>query len=293
MAPQTTVSKVLRFVGKSLHKGMHSTVTLNPAPPNTGIVFHHSSQTIPAIFENVSTNALSTTITSPYSPRRSISTVEHLLAALSAAAIDNVAIHVSAPELPIMDGSAAAFSNALTNSVVSVGHHKHVVVVKQTVRVHSADHLQRFASICPPEEETLSLHLDVSIDFGHRITAGAGGRQRLSLLLSEPLFRQNISRARTFSFIDDLYQLRQQGLVKGSSLDNALVFDVHGNVVNSEGLRYSDEPCRHKMLDCIGDLRLGGIICGRYRALRPGHELNIALLNKLYRNPNNYAVQYA
>lgn len=285
---QATLGKVLSFHGTGLHTSFPSTLTLHPAPAGTGIRFISRECSIPAVFENVSDSRLCTSLRSPSAPAVILSTVEHLLAALSAAGVDNVRSEVSGAEVPIMDGSAAPFASALFGNVTLLPDApRQRVVVKREVAVRMDDHSgERYALIRPHPENVLEcLRLDVT-------TAHRGlGTHRVSCEQTEEEFRTRIAQARTYCYRSDIERMRKQGLAKGGSLDNAVVLNDDGSVLNDDGWRFPDEVCRHKVLDCIGDLRLGGWFVGEFVAVRPGHSLNLQLLRALYRDPENYSLE--
>lgn len=278
----------MRFVSTSLHKGAPSVLTLRPAPTNTGITFRQGDVRIPAIFENVVDASLCTTLRAPSSTTATISSVEHLLAALSAAGVDNVEAHTSSSEVPTMDGSAWPFAVALRGRVITQDAAKRLTIVRKAVRVHSPDG-KAHASLWPLPG-LKSLALDV-MTFVNGMSPSQLGTQRVAFTLSEGAFLRHVARARTSWSRNELEKWRQKGMAQGGSMDNALVYEEGGRVLNSEGLRYGDEVCRHLVVDCIGDLRLGGVVLGVYRAVRPAHWLNVELLKKLYRDPDNYILE--
>ncbi len=209
----------------------------------------------------------------------SISTVEHLLAALSGLRIDNVLVEIDGPETPIMDGSAADFVRAIDSVgvVQQARSRRHLRIVKP-VRV---DHDGGVAEFLPAES---GFRLDVEIDF----KSPAIGRQRRVFDLDPTTFRREIARARTFGFVSDVQALWQAGYALGSSLENSVAIDSDA-VLNPEGLRYADEFVRHKALDAVGDLSLAGApIIGLYRTYRPGHKLNALALEALFERRSAY-----
>jgi UDP-3-O-[3-hydroxymyristoyl] N-acetylglucosamine deacetylase len=208
-----------------------------------------------------------------------ISTVEHLLAALSGLRIDNVLVEIDGPEAPIMDGSAADFVRAIDSVGViqQARSRRHLKIVKP-VRV---DHEGGFAEFLPAEG---GFRLDVEIDF----ESPAIGRQRRMFDLDPATFRREIARARTFGFVRDVQALWQAGYALGSSLENSVAIDGDA-ILNPEGLRYADEFVRHKALDAVGDLSLAGApIIGLYRTYRPGHKLNALALEALFARRSAY-----
>ena len=211
----------------------------------------------------------------------SVSTVEHLLAAVSGLQVDNVLIEIDGPETPIMDGSAADFVSAIDQAgvVQQSRPRRHLKVVKP-VRVEWGN---AFAEFLPFER---GFRLDVEIDFD----SPAIGRQRRVFAIDPATFRREIARARTFGFVNDVRKLWQAGFALGSSLENSVAID--GDIIlNPEGLRYADEFVRHKALDAIGDLSLAGApILGLYRTYRPGHKLNAMALGALFADRSAYEI---
>jgi len=210
----------------------------------------------------------------------SVGTVEHLLAALSGLQIDNALIEVDGPETPIMDGSAAAFVDAIDQAgVVQQSRPRRYLKVLKPVRVERDG---AYAEFSPADS---GFRLDVEIDFSSR----AIGRQRRIFNLDVPTFRREIARARTFGFVGDVQKLWQAGFALGSSLENSVAIDGD-EILNPEGLRYADEFVRHKALDAIGDLSLAGApILGLYRTYKPGHKLNAMALEALFKDRSAYA----
>jgi UDP-3-O-[3-hydroxymyristoyl] N-acetylglucosamine deacetylase len=215
------------------------------------------------------------------------STAEHILAALSAAEVDNAFIDVSSDEIPIMDGSALPFSKefAVPNTVIPIPQSQ-VKICRILRRVEVVNPDGRMVSIEPISSQSMpgepprnDLKITVDIDFGDRIQEGSGGRQRIEVWSKD--FARDLAGARTFCFIEDLEAMRARRLAMGGSLDNAVVYSG-GRALNAGGLRFADEAVRHKALDALGDLRLGGRLVGHYKGVRPGHALNHRLLQKLF-----------
>jgi UDP-3-O-[3-hydroxymyristoyl] N-acetylglucosamine deacetylase len=226
---------------------------------------------------NVTQTSLCTTIGD--AAGASISTVEHLLAALSGLRIDNVLVEIDGPETPIMDGSAVDFVRAIDSvGVVQQGRSRRYLKIVKPVRV---DHEGGFAEFLPAES---GFRLDVEIDFN----SPAIGRQRRVFDLDPATFRRDIARARTFGFVSDVQALWRAGYALGSSLENSVAIDGDA-ILNPEGLRYADEFVRHKALDAVGDLSLSGApIIGLYRTYRPGHKLNAMALDALFAHRSAY-----
>lgn len=265
-----------------MHSGLSCTLALHPASADTGLNFFHGGTTIAAVFENVVSTTLCTTLASPGNRFATLATVEHVLAALSAAGVDNVTLEASESELPIMDGSAGPFAIALAGNVEALDQPRRRIVIRRCVSVRNGAHT---AAISPREQGKQNLLLDVTTNF-----RGLGA-QRVHFELAEEPFRRHIARARTFCFRSDVERMRAAGLAKGRTPDNAVVMEDDGRVLTDGGWRFKDEVCRHKLLDCIGDLRLGGCLIGAFKTVGPGHTLNLQLLRKLYRDPANYSIE--
>lgn len=262
--------------GIGLHSGRNISLTLHPGASGTGIVFHRSdlNVSIPARYDLVSETRLCTGLTLPAEPTARIGTVEHVMAALAAAGVDDAVVELDGPEVPILDGSAAPFLFLIDCAGISehLGTRRTIEVLK-TIRV--ADANGAWAQLAPSTE--LALDAELTIDFGDT----AIGRQSLGLRISCDSFRAELANARTFTLAEEISRLRAAGLARGGSLDNAIVVD--GNmIVNPGGLRRPDEFVRHKLLDVLGDLALAGApIAGRFTGHRSGHALNNQLLRKL------------
>ncbi len=276
---QATLRSPIDCVGVGVHTGQRISMVLRPAAPDTGIIFRRSDLgiDIPARHDMVVDTRLCTVLGLPGRPEARVGTVEHVMAALSAAGIDNALIEIDGPEVPILDGSAEPFLFLLE----CAGRHeqpasRRVIEVLRTVRVTEGE---GFAELRPGRHSGLDMAL--SIDFA----APAIGRQALSLTLDATSFRRELARARTFGLAAEVEQLRAIGLARGGSLDNAVVVD-HARVLNPAGLRMPDEFVRHKLLDAVGDLALaGGMLSGRFVAHRTGHALNNRLLHALFADP--------
>lgn len=211
-----------------------------------------------------------------------ISTVEHLLSACAGLGLDNLLIELDGEEVPIMDGSAASFLFLIESAgIVEQDAPRQFVVIKKAVEVCEGDKLARL-------EPFFGFKLDFTIDFKHPAVDKTG--QRFIVDFAEHAYRVEIGRARTFGFAHEVEALREMGLARGGSLDNAIVLDEH-RILNNEELRYDDEFVRHKILDAIGDLYLiGHAIVGAYTAIKSGHALNNALLRKLLEDPSAYEI---
>lgn len=274
MIKQRTLKNVIRATGIGLHTGGKVYLTLRPAPVDSGIVFQRVDLdpvvTIPAKPENVSDTRLSTTIEQD---GVKISTVEHLMSAFAGLGIDNACVEVSAPEVPIMDGSAGPFVFLLQSAgILEQERLKQFIRIKKPLRVDDGGKWVKF-------EPFNGFKVSFAIDFDHPILQSS--TQVATVDFSTTSYVKEISRARTFGFMDDLEALRDDGLAQGGSFDNAIVMDKF-RILNDDGLRYKDEFVKHKVLDAIGDLYLlGHPLIGAFSAQKSGHALNNRLLRKL------------
>ncbi|QHB33071.1 UDP-3-O-acyl-N-acetylglucosamine deacetylase [Yersinia canariae] len=274
MMRQKTIQKAVQMCGVGLHSGRKVNMRLLPADSNTGIVFRRVDLSpvvdIPLCAKRVNDTVLATSIFNADGIR--VSTVEHLLSAISGLGIDNLVIEIDAPEIPIVDGSANPFTFMLLScaGLVKQKAAKKIFKIKEMVRVTDGD---KWAMLEPANY----LSLDFSIDFQHPIIVSSD--QRFSITLTPETYVSELSRARTFGFIKDIEYLQKKGLCLGASLDNAIGLDEY-RVVNEEGLRYRNEFVRHKILDAIGDLFVcGHSILGAFTAYKSGHALNNKLIN--------------
>lgn len=274
MIRQRTLKQIIRATGIGLHTGKKIYLTLRPAAVNTGIVFRRVDLNVPveirACPENVADTRLSTTL---MQDNVKISTVEHLLAAFAGLGIDNAYVDVSAPEVPIMDGSASPFVFLIQSAGVEQQNAaKRFIRVKRTVVVEDGD---KRASLEPFDGFKVSF----AIDFDH--PAFPKHTRFASVDFSSTSFIKEVSRARTFGFLRDLEMMRERELALGGSMDNAIVVDDY-RVLNEDGLRYEDEFVKHKILDAIGDLYLLGYsLIGAFSGCKSGHALNNKLLQAL------------
>ncbi len=278
---QQTLGNKATFSGIGLHSGKTITLTLRPAEAGTGVVFHRvdlsPAVSIEARAANVVSTRLSTTIGSG---QTSVSTIEHLMAALYSCGIDNAHIDINGPEVPIMDGSAAPFMAEIAKAgVKGCGKARKYLVVKKPVTVVDGD---KKISIIP------SRHYKISFDmqFAHPAVKS----QYKSMLFSQTGFADDYAAARTFGFLSEVETLKAHGLALGGSLENAVVIGDQG-VLNEEGLRFPDEFVRHKILDSVGDLALAGYrLFGHVKASKSGHELNHKLVTELLKHPDCFSL---
>ena len=271
---QTTLAKAVETKGIGLHTAVPVRISLLPAPPDTGYVFRCTDLgdfEIPATVESVAHCSYATTL---MRTGVMLSTVEHLLSALRGCGIDNAYIEVDNLEVPIMDGSAEAFAEMIENaSVVEQPLARRALMVRERVTVEAGN---RRISIEPAD----AYEIDCTIDFPHPLI----GVQHRSVILDNGSFARDIASARTFGFIEEVEALRRANLIRGGSLDNAIVLTKHG-MLNETGLRFPDEFVRHKILDIVGDLALLGMsLLGRVEAERSGHLLHASLMSSLLRN---------
>ena len=242
-------------------------LTLRPAPVNTGIVFRRTDLSpvveIPATATSVGDTMLSTTL---IKGDARVSTIEHLMAALSGLGIDNCYVELSAPEVPIMDGSAAPFVFLIQSAGIEEQKApKRFIRIKRPVTIKNGDKEVSFLPFA-------GFKMSFTIDFDHPVFRDRNSHAEIDF--SKTSFVKEVSRARTFGFMHEFEYLRSKGLVRGGSLDNAVVVDEY-RIVNEDGLRYEDEFVKHKILDAIGDIYLlGHSIIGEYRAHKSGHALN-------------------
>ncbi len=283
MLRQRTLKSLTSTTGVGLHTGQKIRMVLRPAQPDTGVVFRRVDldpiADIPARAESVGETRLSSCLVSGGAK---VYTVEHLMSALSGLGIDNVFVDLDGPEVPIMDGSAAPFAFLIQAAgIEEQSAPKRFVRIKKRVEVAEGD---KWASLEPFDGYRLSF----SIVFNHPVIEKSN--QSVSIDFAETSYLKEIARARTFGFMQDVEQLREDGLALGGGLDNAVVLDEY-RVLNAEGLRFSDEFIRHKVLDAIGDLYLiGKPILGAFSAHKSGHALNNRLLRELIARPDAWEV---
>jgi UDP-3-O-[3-hydroxymyristoyl] N-acetylglucosamine deacetylase len=272
---QTTLRSQATVTGVGVHSGLPVNLTIGPASIDAGFVFVRTGldgadREVQAVAESVTATEFATVLGDRNGPL--VSTAEHVLAALRGMGVDNATIEVDGPEVPIMDGSSAAFVAAIDQAgILTQSAARRFIQVLKPVQVTMGD---SFGELRP---NAAGFRAEVEIDFANPVI----GRQSYVLDLSPERFRREISRARTFGCMNDVARLWSAGFALGASFENSVVFDEE-RLLNVEGLRYSDECARHKVLDVVGDLALAGLpLLGAYRSVRGGHKLNHAVLTAL------------
>ncbi len=283
MLKQRTIKSLIKTTGIGLHSGKKVYLTLRPAGINQGIIFRRTDVVSPDIkvsAEAVVSTQLATTIASSEDPTVTISTVEHLMSALCGLGIDNIIVEVSAPEIPIMDGSAAPFVYLIQSAGIREQNEaKRFIKVKKPVVYRDGD---KEAKLLPYD----GFKLDFTINFDHPVLEKTTPRHVCDF--SSKHFIDEISRARTFGFMRDLETMRELNLALGGSMDNAIVVDDF-RILNPDGLRYKDEFVRHKVLDAVGDLfMLGHPIMGEFVGYKAGHMMNNMLIRELMKDSTAY-----
>jgi UDP-3-O-[3-hydroxymyristoyl] N-acetylglucosamine deacetylase len=284
-AKQTTLRDQIAVSGVGVHSGLPVTLTMHPADDDAGIVFQRVSadgsieREIRADVRAVTATEFATVLGDASGPL--CSTAEHVLAALRGLNVDNVVIEIDGPEVPIMDGSAAAFVDAIDQAGLTArALPRRYIEVLKPVRVSKDG---AFGELRPYKH---GFRVEAEIDFDHPLI----GKQALALDIGPDTFRREIARARTFGFMRDVAKLWGAGYALGATFDNTLVIS-EDRVLNPEGLRFADEFVRHKVLDAIGDLALAGQpLLAAYRTVRGGHKLNHAVLSALMADPTAWRV---
>ena len=281
MLQQRTLKSLTRAVGVGLHSGQRVELTLRPAPADTGIVFRRvdlpEPVEIPMTAEAVTDTRLASTVSTGGAK---VQTVEHLMSACAGIGIDNLAIDITADEVPILDGSASSFVFLLQSAGIALQNApRRFIRVLKPVEVREDEGANaKWARLEPYHGFKLSFE----IDFDHRVVDSTG--QRVEFDLGSGSYSRDIARARTFGFTREVEYMRSKGLALGGGLDNAIVMD-DTRVLNAGGLRYDDEFVKHKILDAMGDLYIvGRPLLAAYSAFRSGHALNNKLLRELLRN---------
>ncbi len=276
---QRTIRKRVTVEGIGLHTGEAASITFRPAPPNSGIHVVRGdlpgSPSISVAAEHVGATTMATTLRGA---AFSVSTVEHCFSSLAAFRIDNLIIELSGPEIPIGDGSARVFMDALLSAgLVDQDEPRRYCYITKPIFYGDGE---KHAYVVPYN----GLRITCTIDFTH----SSIGRQSYDLDINETTFARELSNARTFGFLKDVEAMRARGLARGGSLDNAVVLD-DGAVMNPDGLRYADEFVRHKMLDACGDLvTLGMPLMGHVVLYKAGHDVMNKLVKKIIESPDSY-----
>ena len=279
---QQTINKEISFSGIGLHSGKKADVVIKPSKESAGITFVRtdieSNNIVKAIWQNVSSTILSTTITNK--DKVSVSTIEHLMSALSGMHIDNATVNINGPEVPIMDGSSMPFVNLFEKAgIAKQNQPRKIVKIIEEVSVSKGDSCVK-----------ISPNKQFSIDFEIEFESNLINKQACQLQLLNGNYKSDISSARTFGFEKDVNELRANGFALGGSLDNAVVVGEN-NILNKEGLRFADEFVRHKILDSIGDLYLAGMpVQGYFCGKKSGHFLNIELLKKVLSDNTKFEI---
>ena len=281
MLNQRTIAKKFSVTGIGIHSGKKVTMTLHPAEADTGIQFQRTDiPNAPVLRANAETVGATENNTTIGAGQNAVHTVEHLLSAFYGFGIENVFCEINGPEVPIMDGSGASFVFLLKeNGITTLNKSKKFLIVLEKVRVEFDD---KWAEIEPSSK----LIIDSTIVFAHPTIK----TQNKVFEFSCENYINEIGRARTFGFVKDVDALKRKGLIKGGSLDNAIVLDDY-KVVNPEGLRFADEFIRHKILDTVGDIALMGYeIAGKITTYKSGHHVHNLLCRKLLATPSAFEI---
>ncbi len=274
MVKQRTLKNSVHATGVGLHTGERVTLTLSPAPANSGIVFRRVD-VVPVVVIRAEAHAVHDTRLSTCLEINGtrIATIEHLMSAFAGLGVDNAFVDLSSAEVPIMDGSAGTFIFLLQSAgIIEQSAAKKFIRIKKIIEIKDGDKWVRF-------EPFNGYKLSFTINFSHPVFAST--KQNVTIDLGEHSYIREVSRARTFGFMHDVENMRAQGLALGGNLDNAIVMDEY-RIINPDGLRFEDEFVKHKILDAIGDLYLlGHPLIGAFSGYKSGHALNNALLRTL------------
>ena len=280
---QTTLQNKVIFSGVGIHNGRAVTMSVEPANPDTGIVFERidikHNNTIKAIINNTETSKLCSKITNAYGV--SVSTIEHLMAAFNGLNIDNALIRLDSSELPALDGSSEEYTNKINKiGIKTQKKNRSFLKILKKISIYEND---RYISVAPADE----FSIDVEINYPNTII----GSDKLLYIHNKINFIKNISKARTFAFAEDIQKMRATGLAMGGSLNNAIVVDKY-KIVNSTGLRINNEFIKHKTLDCLGDFYLLGMpIIGKVTCFAPGHKINQNFIKEILKKKTNYKIE--
>jgi UDP-3-O-[3-hydroxymyristoyl] N-acetylglucosamine deacetylase len=279
MLKQRTLKKSISATGVGLHSGEKVKMTLNPAGPDTGIVFRRVDLPGSAEMKVKPEYVCDTRMCSALEHQGvRVATVEHLMSALAGLGVDNIYVDLTAAEVPIMDGSSGPFVFLLQQAgIVEQSAAKKFIKIKKTIEIRDGDKWVRF-------DPYFGFKIDFTIDFAHPVFEHTGKNVKIDF--ADNSYIKEVSRARTFGFMHEVEALRSMGLARGGSLDNAIVLDEY-RILNHDGLRYEDEFVKHKTLDAIGDLYvLGHPLLGAFTAYKSGHALNNQLLRNLMSDPD-------
>jgi UDP-3-O-[3-hydroxymyristoyl] N-acetylglucosamine deacetylase len=276
---QSTLADRVDLTGRGLHSGTPARISLLPAAPNTGIVFKLHGKKISMGPEAVRNTDFATVIGDTNGSK--CSTIEHLMAALAGLGVDNAVVEVEGDEIPAFDGSSATFVEAIdTVGLEQQEAPRRYIKILKSIKVEDG---RMMGELAPYDA---GFRVEVEIDFDHV----AIGRQRFAGMITPEVFRDELSRARTFGFMRDVSKLWSAGYALGASLDNTVCL-ADDRIVNPEGLRYADEFVRHKALDAVGDLAVAGLpILGRFRSVCGGHKLNAAVVAALMADRSAWTV---
>jgi len=283
MIKQRTIKKTVKARGIGIHSGKMVNMTLIPAEIDHGVVFRRmdaGGKLVRAHNAFVNEVVLSTGLENQ---GVKVSTVEHLMSALSALGIDNIMVELDSFEVPIMDGSSAPFIFLVQSAgIQEQNSHKRFLVIHETIRVENKD---MWAQVSPYDGFKVTLE----IDFDHKKVQESG--QRLSIDFAQQSYLKEISRARTFGYMKDVEMMQRQNLALGASMDNAIALS-DDDVLNEDGMRYDNEFVKHKILDIVGDLYLlGSNLIGHYEGFKTGHLLNDQLLSEILAQPNTWSIE--
>jgi len=280
---QTTLQNKVIFSGVGIHNGRAVTMSVEPANPNTGIVFERIdikyNNTIKAIINNTETSKLCSKITNAYGV--SVSTIEHLMAAFNGLNIDNALIKLDSSELPALDGSSEEYTNKINKiGIKTQKENRNFLKILKKISIYENN---RYISVAPADE----FSIDVEINYPNTII----GSDKLLYVHNKANFIKHISKARTFAFAQDIQKMRATGLAIGGSLNNAIVVDKY-KILNSTGLRINNEFIKHKTLDCLGDFYLLGMpIIGKVTCFAPGHKINQNFIKEILKKKTNYKIE--
>lgn len=272
---QQTLKSTFSVSGIGLHSGLTVNMNVSPADVDTGIVFRRTDINVDIKVrpENVQEAVMCTLLTDSGDQSKSVSTIEHLMSAFAIFNIDNAIVEVDAPELPVMDGSSYEFTQLILDTgVAEQDKPRRAIKILKPVRV---EHEDKFAEVLPSD----NLKYEFKISWEHPVIANTN--DHIVFESDTNNYIEDVSKARTFGFFEQLEYLHKNNLAKGASLDNAVAISDKG-VLNEDGLRYSDEFVRHKLLDAIGDFYVGGYILGHFNCYKSGHTLNNKLLHAIF-----------